>query len=110
MLWRGDIGQIYALLNGGTVRRYQDTWVEGDIVAVDATPPSGMYQPERGFGKVWAEDEWLREQLGWATAPEEGYTMRMQSSGAYRYPYTYMTLPDDRVVYVIETQWDFLES
>ncbi len=116
MLWRSDTGAIYVLTaiadpnqTYGQVYRFRDTWVEGEEVAVEATPPVGLYQPVRGFGKVWAESAYVRDQLGWATAPEEGYTMRVQTSGAYRYPYTYMTLPDGRLIYIVETSWAYLE-
>ena len=35
-----------------------------------ASPPDGRYVPARGFGKVWAAQPELREQLGWAIDPE----------------------------------------
>ncbi len=38
----------------------------------DLTPPApGLFQPERGIGLLWAENEQLRTTLGWATAPPE---------------------------------------
>ena len=36
------------------------------------TPPSGYYQPRRGFGKIWREQAGARDKLGWATANERG--------------------------------------
>ena len=32
-----------------------------------------MLQPERGFGKLWRENENIKEALGWALTPEFGY-------------------------------------
>ncbi len=108
MIWRGDTGQIFALSRGGSVSYYRDTWVEGETIPFDEPPPSpGLIQPQRGFGKVWAENQSLREMLGWAVAPEQGYTMQVQQTGAYRYARLYMTWPDGRVFYIVETQWAF---
>ena len=36
------------------------------------TPPAGLVEPVRGFGKVWRENPAVRQALGWATAPENG--------------------------------------
>jgi hypothetical protein len=108
MIWRGDVAQIYVLSKSGSVNRFQDTWAGEAITFPEAPPSPDLIQPARGFGKVWTENAWVRDQLGWATGPEQGYTMQVQSSGAYRYPYLYMTWPDGRVFYVVETQWSFL--
>ena len=43
------------------------------------TPPSGLRQPERGFGKVWREHPDLREQLGWALEKEQRANARIQA-------------------------------
>lgn len=59
---------------------YPDTFEEGEPeVDPSLVPPEGMYQPERGFGKLWRENEEVREALGWALTPEFGY------ESAYRY-------------------------
>lgn len=48
-----------------------DLWREGDPESDPAlTPPEGLYQPVRGFGKIWREGFELQERLGWATSPE----------------------------------------
>ncbi|MBN1249930.1 MAG: hypothetical protein JXC32_19865, partial [Anaerolineae bacterium] len=45
-------------------------------------PPEGMAQPESGFGLVWrgevAGSEHVRAHLGWARAPEQGFTAHIQ--------------------------------
>jgi hypothetical protein len=53
---------------------YPDTFEEGDAeVDPSLVPPEGMYQPERGFGKLWRENPDVREALGWGVTPEFGY-------------------------------------
>lgn len=41
-------------------------------------PPEGLYVPESGFGLLWREYSWVRQRLGWALAPEVGYTATIQ--------------------------------
>lgn len=66
--------QIYVFFNDGTFQLFVDTWREGEPVNAGLTPPPGLYEPERGFGKVWREGTGarVRERLGWATQPEKG--------------------------------------
>ena len=35
--------------------------------------PDGKYQPVRGFGKLWRENQTVHDALGWGTTPEFGY-------------------------------------
>ena len=51
---------------------YEDSWKDGDPVSGGETPPSGLYEPLRGFGKVWREQPSVRNTIGWAKAPERG--------------------------------------
>jgi hypothetical protein len=62
---------------------HDDTWAENQPANAGLTPPPGLYEPQRGFGKVWREYAW-REKLGWATAPEqaEQATFQRFSTGA----------------------------
>jgi hypothetical protein len=71
---------IYVFFDDGTFQQFDDTWAEGQPVNHGLVPPSGRYEPVRGFGKVWYEGTGarVRERLGWATAPEKG------GSGAYQ--------------------------
>jgi hypothetical protein len=57
--------------NGGDWFCYNDTFVEGEQ-EVDPTliPPDSMYQPRRGFGKLWRNHPEIRDILGWAVTPE----------------------------------------
>ena len=78
--WRGDLRLIYALYNDGTWQSFVDTWNEGDL-EWDSTivPPSGYYQPKRGFGKVWREQAGVRDKLSWATTEERGLNASWQA-------------------------------
>lgn len=61
---------------------FEDSFVEGDVEALpEFDPPADVttdssftnanpQQPIRGFGKIWRDNEELREQIGWALAPE----------------------------------------
>ncbi len=69
----GDKG-IYVLYNDGTYQVYADSWREGDAVNSGLTPPGGLYEPIRGFGKVWREGAGVRQRLGWASNQEVGGT------------------------------------
>lgn len=71
---------IYVFFDDGNFQQFDDTWKEGQPVSGGLTPPQGLYEPQRGFGKVWREGTGarVRERLGWATAPEKG------GDGAYQ--------------------------
>ena len=45
---------------------------------IEYDPPEGLLVPESGFGLLWREYTWIRQRLGWATAPEEGFTTTAQ--------------------------------
>lgn len=80
MLWREDDNVIYGLRPDQTWFFTGDTWRDGLDLSEDPAlvPPNGLYQPVRGFGKVWRERPGLREALGWATAEEQGFTAVIQ--------------------------------
>jgi hypothetical protein len=71
---------IYVFFDDGTFQQFDDTWREGQPVSGGQTPPRGLIEPIRGFGKVWREGTGarVRERLGWATAAEKG------GEGAYQ--------------------------
>jgi len=64
-------GKIYAVQNWGQTKTYNDTWKEGMAETPDVSPPSGLYAPRRGFGKVWMDDPALRDAVGWALEKTE---------------------------------------
>ncbi|MCR4408580.1 MAG: NBR1-Ig-like domain-containing protein [Anaerolineae bacterium] len=87
MIWLQEVrsestmysGVIIVLYADGRCEKYQDTWTEGEAES-DPTivPPAGLYQPIRGFGKLWRANTAVRDRLGWATAPEQGFTTQWQ--------------------------------
>ncbi|HEY3229822.1 MAG TPA: serine/threonine-protein kinase [Roseiflexaceae bacterium] len=83
MVWVADAGggsgEIYVIFQDQQKKSkpvvwlfYPDSWKEGDPVSGGETPPSGLYEPVRGFGKVWREQPNVRNTIGWAKAPERG--------------------------------------
>ena len=79
MLWRQDVNLIYGLGPDPPWFFTGDTWRDGDSPSDPAiVPPPGLYQPERGFGKVWRERFGVRETLGWATIEEKGFSAIIQ--------------------------------
>lgn len=80
MIWLETNKKIYIFLNNsiGMHSIYDDTW-SGEDIAWEETPPSGHYLPQRGFGWLWMNNETVRANLGWATAPEQGYSTKFQN-------------------------------
>lgn len=78
MFWISTIKVVWVLNtsatdpNSGTWQTYTDTFVDGQPeVDPSLTPPGpNLYQPRRGFGKLWRETSGMRDALGWATTPE----------------------------------------
>ncbi|MEO0561730.1 MAG: hypothetical protein AAF125_06435 [Chloroflexota bacterium] len=68
-------GTIYAFSVSGEYLSYPDTWTSGvDPERGGETPPDGLIEPIRGFGKVWRDNPIVRNTLGWATGTELGGT------------------------------------
>jgi hypothetical protein len=101
MLWLQSDDIIYVLYDDGQIYAwdaYTDTWNEGDPESdPNIVPPPGLYQPLRGFGKVWREQPNVRARLGWATDGEHGYSTAIQSTARSRYNDTYIQAYDGGV-------------
>jgi hypothetical protein len=79
MLWRADLNLIYVIEGDNWLPPVGDRWREGDpINDPSIIPPSGYYQPVRGFGLVWREQPGVRAALGWGLAEEAGFTATLQ--------------------------------
>jgi hypothetical protein len=88
MFWRNDIDWIYELHWGNGTDAARGDWSTGkDAWKWDGsypdgrglTPPSGLFEPIRGFGYVWYE--FLAgpdSAMGWATAQEMGFCASLQ--------------------------------
>lgn len=80
MIWRSDSHEIYILFNSGDFQNQPDTWA-GESLPQE-TPPSGLLQPQMGFGKIWLDTTYttIRQGLGWATASESSYSTRIETT------------------------------
>lgn len=73
MVWvSGTPNYIYVFYNNGTFQRKLDTFNEAlDAHSGGEMPPSpNLFEPIRGFGKVWRDHPEVRAGLGWATSGE----------------------------------------
>ena len=72
MFWLEEGRRIFVLSQEGTWAAFEDTWTEEQPDRdPNLVPPEGLYQPMRGFGKVWRESlGGGKAPIGWATAPE----------------------------------------
>ena len=70
-----------------TWQRYADPWVAGQPETDPAlTPPAGLFQPQRSFGKLWRETAGLRDTLGWATTAEQSFDGAYQAESPLGWP------------------------
>ncbi len=88
MFWIGVRLEIWVLVTvpGGTLSDqpptsgqwliFHDTFVDGEPETDPSmVPPSAaLFQPRRGFGKLWRNNDQIRGLLGWGTTPEFGLT------------------------------------
>ncbi len=58
--------------NKGEWQSYPDTFVDGEPeLDPNLTPPNDkLYQPRRGFGKLWRNTKEVKDRLGWGITPE----------------------------------------
>jgi hypothetical protein len=77
---QGSPGSIYVLASDSRFTRFDDTYnAAADPESTGQTPPSPtLYEPVRGFGKVWRTYVDVRERLGWATTTEAGNNSALQ--------------------------------
>jgi hypothetical protein len=122
LIWRGDLAQTYVLSNN---QSYYIPWSLIPNSAESAsvtTPPVGLYPPGEHFAGLWSSHTLqagvigssppesraltVGEILGWATGPEQVYSMPMQkdlentSSGIHQDSIK-LTLPDGRFAVLI---------
>lgn len=103
MLWIKNTREIFVLSNdadwGGWFIGVPDTW-SGETLT-QLAPPSGLQQPQMGFGKLWLNEPMVHQHLGWATSPERAYTTPVEMyartpAGTFRY----LRLPSGQVIKV----------
>ncbi len=106
MFWRQSDRSIFVMSELGIRQgqptdrwwRIDDTWQEGEAESDPGLqPPAGLRQPVRGFGKVWRNNAFVREGVGWATSDEIGTTsVWQQFDGGWM-----MTGPNGAPIYVM---------
>lgn len=78
----------------------QDNFVDGQPESDPSlVPPKGKFQPIRGFGLVWRDDQYqpvirVRDRLDWAIDEEQPFQSALQCNSAVKYTTCY--LKDDR--------------
>jgi hypothetical protein len=103
MIWLANSGDIWAFEDG-----HQSPWFHfyqgnyGGLPDTASSAPGGLVQPINGFGRVWGNEKGfnspkLKDELGWATAPEVSYTSTWQFFGRTSHIHVYMSVPDGRV-------------
>ena len=78
MFWIQPRSQIWVMIDDGSGSGswtiYEDTFLDGEPESdPNLTVPDGKYQPMRGFGKLWRENQSIHDALGWGVTPEFGY-------------------------------------
>lgn len=84
MFWLEPSDQIWILAEDDQGNQrwlvYNNTWND-TMPESDETiqpPEAGLQQPIRGFGKLWRENQNVRDLLGWAVDPEFGHVTRYE--------------------------------
>lgn len=93
-------GVILVLYDDGRWQSYHDTWTSAEPETdPEIVSPEGLYQPTRGFGKLWRESEGVREELGWALSAEQGFESAWQWQAQESLPaVAYVRTMDGRVI------------
>jgi hypothetical protein len=106
MIWLEASRTIYVFYypqgnSYATYEIYIDNFEEGDPESDPAiVPPPDRYQPIRGFGLLWRQDQSVRERLGWATAAEAAFQTWTQGyTGAGLHSYFTLVEGDDDTIY-----------
>jgi hypothetical protein len=78
MMWIQPRKQIWVMVDDGSGKGkwsvFEDTYLDGETeFDPSLVPPENKYQPERGFGKIWRENQTIHDSLGWGLTPEFGY-------------------------------------
>jgi hypothetical protein len=104
MFWIRHTRQIWVMVNvppdhtnGGDWFCYNDTFQEGEPeIDESLVPPENMYQPRRGFGKLWRSHPDLKDALGWAITPEFELTSTYSYiAGGYMQGGQYISAPGE---------------
>lgn len=103
MVWTEELDQIlYSTWDGFANGEVTDTFdaANDPISFPSIQPPAGYLQPEYGFGKLWRDDDSVRQMLGWAVAQPSNFTTIRQSEPGSRYGdyQAFIGLPDEHLI------------
>ncbi len=79
MLWRQDEDAVFVFTDEEAWTRFSDNWDSQTYTSTRGTVPEGMHEPVRGFGYLWATNDDVHADLGWATDIEKGACMLTQA-------------------------------
>ena len=108
MFWISTRKEIWVLINStssnktGEWRVYQDTFRDGEMEIDQSlqSPAGNLFQPRRGFGKIWRQPSELFTTLGWGTTEElEAGTPIGYLTGANGAPGRYLLLTIGREIF-----------
>jgi hypothetical protein len=101
MIWVQTQTRIYVLFNDGQQpawATYPDDFKDGQPETDPSIhPPSGMFQPRRGFGLVWRNRQRVKDRLGWATGPEIPFDGTIQGDATIDNGVMYMRARDANI-------------
>lgn len=87
MVWSQQQDSIYVFYNDPGFPRWQvfgDAYSDGmpdSDPSFDQNRPPNVWQPRRGFGLIWRQDQTLRDRIGWALRDSEAaYNQTIQAS------------------------------
>src|SRR5207302_3435279 len=80
MAWRQDLPNRVEVAHDdtelapeiGCLDRFVDTWRPGQELAYGSLALPDQFLPERGFGKVWLENPYVQQSLGYPVELETG--------------------------------------
>jgi hypothetical protein len=100
MIWNSKTGEVF-VYTGSTSGNLQ-SFVQNEYAGlsdnpVADNPPPGKVKPINAFGRVWGNYEFIRNALGWATSPEQAYTMTLTYGTRQPAPDVTVTLPNGSI-------------
>jgi hypothetical protein len=117
MVWTQEGGLTYVLVDDGSP--FKPYAVLLDTVGIPMpepdpaiAPPPDLTQPVLGLAKFWRGlvpgSEWVRDSLGWATAPEAGYSALWQCNDTEgNTARCYFTGPQDEIIAITQGDVQF---
>ncbi|MBZ0301032.1 MAG: hypothetical protein K8J31_14890 [Anaerolineae bacterium] len=106
LIWRADSGDVMAFggSSGGQMLVFDVQGYAGWPDTTEIFIPTNRVRPVNAFGKVWSGIPQVRDMLGYATGPEQGYTAAIHLSET---GLDALTLPDQRIIHTAWGFWNF---